>query len=210
MQIDPFSFRVCDRSAVSVASLTPLLPPQRRSQSHRTRALTDSQDKHAKQTAHRLRVTNYPKKVCLACGNFRHATQTNHASVAIMIFCVELLLLKFISSIETIILTFAEMRPTRPIQTEHISKPNFANRVRVVNRLAHNLLDALSFIFTSTFFRAANSVQRQHHLRGWNAAHLSFALKWKSADSLPRQVRGLLRQTTHPKPRHTKLTPHQN
>jgi hypothetical protein len=36
------------------------------------------------------------------------------------------------------------------------------------------------------------SVQRQHHLRGWNAASQTGTHKRKSADSLPRRVRAVL------------------
>jgi hypothetical protein len=55
-----------------------------------------------------------------------------------------------------------------------------------------------------------NSSQRPFHLRGWNAALQALPLKWKSADSLPRQVRTvlhglLLRLQTQP---HTNPPPH--
>ena len=79
---------------------------------------------------------------------------------------MELPLPTFIGGIETIIFTFVEVRPTRHLQAKLISKPHSADRVQIANRLAHNFLAALSFIFAVTFFRTADFVQRTHHLRG--------------------------------------------
>ena len=141
-QTDRFSFRVCDRSAVSGASQTPLLRPQRRLQSRRTRAFTNHSAKHAKQIAHRLCITNHHKKICLACGNFCHVSQTHHGRLPILRFkchsripiftrqrvhqdfLLELMLPKFIGCIETINFTRAEARPTRHAKAKLISWPS--------------------------------------------------------------------------------------
>ena len=82
-QTDRFSFRVCDRSAVSGTSQTPLLRPQRRSQSHRTRAFTNHSAKHAKQNAHGLALSNSQQSVLFGVRQFwsrkpNPSRQTSH------------------------------------------------------------------------------------------------------------------------------------